>query len=172
VGGIGADLARWGGMSGVMAWAAFLGAWLLVAGPLYQGAMELHEADVDREAIEATKNQVPRPDNPSAWWWLLPPVMYLLWRRRSDRYRQATLAALTPVQREQFTSFVNKANGWFIVACGATLLAADETWQLAEHEHWPDWVFWVLAAGTLVLSIGNTTAHMIYDARQEAKMGT
>jgi hypothetical protein len=31
------------------------GAWLLVAGPLYQGAVELDELDVDREAIEGIK---------------------------------------------------------------------------------------------------------------------
>jgi hypothetical protein len=35
-------------MNQVIAWAGFLGAWLLVAGPLYQGALELREEDVDR----------------------------------------------------------------------------------------------------------------------------
>ena len=38
-------------MSQMIAWAAFLAAWLLVAGPLYQGALELREEDVDREGI-------------------------------------------------------------------------------------------------------------------------
>jgi hypothetical protein len=32
----------------VFAWAGFLGSWLLVAGPLYQGAIELFEAGIDR----------------------------------------------------------------------------------------------------------------------------
>ena len=36
-------------MNQVIAWAGFLGAWLLVAGPLYQGAIELREEEVDRE---------------------------------------------------------------------------------------------------------------------------
>ena len=42
-------------MNEVIAWVTFAGAWLLVAGPLYQGAVELDELDVDREAIEVIK---------------------------------------------------------------------------------------------------------------------
>jgi hypothetical protein len=99
-------------MNQVIAWAGFLGAWLLVAGPLYQGAIELHEEDIGREAIEASAARVPRPDPPSPWWWLLPPVIYLIRRQRSNAYRRAALAQLTQAQREQFTSFVNKATGW------------------------------------------------------------
>jgi hypothetical protein len=52
-------------MSQMIAWAAFLAAWLLVAGPLYQGALELREEDVDREGIEASTAGTPRPDPPS-----------------------------------------------------------------------------------------------------------
>jgi hypothetical protein len=40
-------------MNQVIAWVGFLGAWLLVAGPLYQGALELREEEVDREGIAA-----------------------------------------------------------------------------------------------------------------------
>jgi hypothetical protein len=36
----------------VIAWARFAGAWLLVAGPLYQGSVELVELDLDREGIQ------------------------------------------------------------------------------------------------------------------------
>ena len=39
-------------MDEVIAWATFAGAWLLVAGPLYQGSVELNEMDVDREGIQ------------------------------------------------------------------------------------------------------------------------
>jgi hypothetical protein len=52
-------------ISQMIAWAGFLGAWLLVAGPLYQGALELREEDVDREGIEASTGGAPRPDPPS-----------------------------------------------------------------------------------------------------------
>jgi hypothetical protein len=51
----------------VFAWAGFLGAWLLVAGPLYQGALELSEEDVDREGMQASIAQLERPEPPSAW---------------------------------------------------------------------------------------------------------
>jgi hypothetical protein len=55
------------GMNLVIAWAGFLGAWLLVARPLYQGALELDEEDVDRKGIEASAAHIPRPDPPSPW---------------------------------------------------------------------------------------------------------
>ena len=147
-------------MDQVIAWAGFLGAWLLVAGPLYQGAIELGEEDVDRDAIEASKAKVARPDLPSPWWWLIPPVMYVLWRHRSRAYRQAVLAQLNSSQREQFTSFINKANGWFTVAAGASLLAAEQSWHLSEGYRWPVWLFWVLIAVMLGAAVLNTALRM------------
>ena len=45
-------------MDEVIAWATFAGAWLLVAGPLYQGSVELGELDFDREGIEGIKGAV------------------------------------------------------------------------------------------------------------------
>ena len=83
-------------MDEVIAWATFAGAWLLVAGPLYQGSVELNELDVDRAGIEgkAIAAQAAQA-RPSAWWWLLPPVMYLLHRRWYQVLRQAMLAQLT-----------------------------------------------------------------------------
>jgi hypothetical protein len=152
-------------MDQVIAWAGFLGAWLLVAGPLYQGALELREEQVDREAIEVSKAKVPRPEWPSPWWWLVPPVMYELWRRRSNAYRDAVLAELSPAQREQFTSFINKANGWFTVAVGASLLAAEQSWNLITKYHWPGWLFWVLIAAMLGIAVLNTALRMSRDAQ-------
>jgi hypothetical protein len=69
-------------MDRVIAWATFAGAWLLVAGPLYQGSAELGQLDVDREGIQgkAAAAQAAQA-RPSPWWWLLPPVMYVLHRR-------------------------------------------------------------------------------------------
>jgi hypothetical protein len=148
-----------------IAWAGFFGAWLLVAGPLYQGAIELHEADVDRDAIEASTVGVPRPEPPSPWWWLFPPAMYVIRHRHRTAFRQAALARLTPIQREQFSSFVSKANGWFTVSIGATLLAAEQTWQVIERYHWPIWLFWLLVIVVLGVSVLNTAVRMIQDDR-------
>jgi hypothetical protein len=152
-------------MNQAIAWAGFLGAWLLVAGPLFQGAIELREEDVDREEIAASAGRVPRPDPPSPWWWLLPPVMYLLRHRRGQAYKRAALAQLTPAQRDQFTRFTNKATGWFTVATGAALLAADQTWRLTERYHWPGWLFWVLIIVMLCGSVLNTALRMNRDER-------
>jgi len=134
-------------------WATFAGAWLLVAGPLYQGSVELSELDFDREGIQgkAAAVQTGR-DRPSAWWWLLPPVMYVL-------------PQLTSTQREQMASFQSKSAGWFTVAAGATLLAAGETWQIVQHYGWPVWAFWLLAVVMLAAAILNTAVLMISYAR-------
>ncbi len=155
-------------MNQVIAWAGFLGAWLLVAGPLYQGALELREEDVDREGMEASIARIPRPEPPSPWWWLLPPVMYLIRRRRNNAYREAALAELTPAQREQRASFINKATGWFTVAIGAALLAAEQTWQVIERQHWSGWLFWLFIVVMLIASVLNTALRMARDERAAA----
>ena len=155
-------------MNQVIAWVGFLGAWLLVAGPLYQGALELLEEDVDREGIDATIARIPRPDPPSPWWWLLPPVMYLIRRHRSNAFRQAALAQLTQAQRDQSTSFINKAAGWFTVALGAALLAAEQTWQVINRQHWPAWLFWILIIVMLGVSVLNTALRMIHGRTAES----
>jgi hypothetical protein len=161
-------------MNEVIAWATFAGAWLLVAGPLYQGSVELDELDVDREAIEGIKASAVRtaPGRPSPWWWLLPPVMYLLHRRWTRTFRQATFAQLTQAQREQLTSFRNKATGWFTVAIGALLLAAGETWQIVEHHRWPTWLFWLLTVVMLAAAVLNTAVRMINDEHTQHPAGT
>jgi hypothetical protein len=154
-------------MHELIIWATFAGAWLLVAGPLYQGAVELAEMDVDRDAIEGIKASAAEAarNEPSAWWWLLPPVMYVLHRRWAKAFQQATWKRLTETQREQLTSFRNKATGWFTVAAGATLLALGETWQIVEYYGWPAWLFWLLIALMLTVSVLNTAVRMIGDAR-------
>jgi hypothetical protein len=148
-------------MNQAIAWVGFFGAWLLVAGPLYQGALQLLEEDIDREGIEATIARIPRPDPPSPWWWLLPPVMYLIRRHRSNAFRRAAMAQLTQAQRDQSTSFFNKATGWFTVALGAALLAAEQTWQVINRQHWPAWLFWILIIVMLGISVLNTALRMI-----------
>jgi hypothetical protein len=54
-------------MDGVIAWCGFFGAWLLVAGPVYQAALELQEQDIERERLQEATAQVPAPDPVSAW---------------------------------------------------------------------------------------------------------
>ena len=153
-------------MNEAIAWATFAGAWLLVAGPLYQGSVELAELEVDREGItgKAVAAQAAQ-GQPSAWWWLLPPVMYVLYRRWYKALRQAMLAQLTQTQREQLTSYQSKTAGWFTVAAGAALLAAGETWQIVRHYHWPVWMFWLLVVVMLAVAVLNTAVLMISAAR-------
>ena len=150
-------------------WATFAGAWLLVAGPLCQGSVELDELEIDREALEGVKASALQaaPKAPSPWWWLLPPVAYVLRRRWAREFRKATFAQLTEAQLAQFTTFRNKANGGFTVAGGATLLAAGETWQITEHYDWPVWVFWLLIVVMLAASVLNTALQMVHAHSQQ-----
>ena len=159
-------------MGSVIVWVTFAGAWLLVAGPLYQGSVELNELDVDREGIQGKVVAAQATqDRPSAWWWLLPPVMYVLHRRWYRTLRHAMLAQLTATEREQLTSFQSKATGWFTVAAGATLLAAGETWQLVERYDWPVWVFWLLIVVMLTAAVLTTAVLMIGAAQTRAADG-
>jgi hypothetical protein len=123
-------------MNEVIIWAQFAGTWLLVAGPLYQGSVELDEMDIDREGIEGVKT--------------------------------SALAAAPEAQREQITSFRNKATGWYTVAIGALLLAAGETWQIIRHYEWPVWLFWLLMVVMLIASLLNTAVRLISDHHTRA----
>jgi hypothetical protein len=149
----------------VIGWVVFAGAWLLVGGPLYQAAIELSEMEVDREGMEKLASQIPRTPMPSAWWWLLPPVMYFLARHRSQANQRAIFAAMTETQREQFTSFRNKAAGWLTVALGGAFLAAGETWEVSQHYEWPAWVFWLLIVVMMAFAVLNTAVRMAGNER-------
>lgn len=91
----------------------------------------------------------------------------LIRRHRGNAFRQAALAQLTQTQREQFTSFINKAVGWFTVAVGAFLLAVEQTWQVIDRYRWPVWLFWLLIVVMLGASVLNTALRMIHDERQQ-----
>ena len=146
-------------MSSVIAWSAFAGAWLLVAGPVYQAALELTAEEVERDAIDAAKNRVEVPRT-SAWWWLLPPVGYVLSRRRHRAYRVSVMTSLTRKQLEQLVRFADKANGWIFIALGAFLVAIADTWQIRELYHWPLWVYILLVAVMMFASAFNTAIRM------------
>ena len=54
-------------MNQLIAWAGFLGAWLLVAGPLYQGAIELLGAAVLNTALRMNRDaRAPEPGQEAA----------------------------------------------------------------------------------------------------------
>ncbi len=122
-----------------MAWCGFVGAWLLVAGPLAQGTIELGEQDLERDVLAGATTAVTKPPPVSAWWWLAPPIRYLLNRRRTREYRRAVTERLTLAQLEAIHSYLEKAQAWLLVAGGAALFAVKETWELRESYDWPRW---------------------------------
>ncbi|CAN5280973.1 hypothetical protein BH11ACT4_BH11ACT4_20310 [soil metagenome] len=149
-----------GPMDYFIAVCGFLGAWLLVAGPLLQASLELTEQEIDREKFDEVVSSLPRPIRISGWWWLLPPVAYYLTIRRNSDHQKAVMAALPPEQREQSLTFFNKATGWLIVAGGALLLASKETWEFVEQFEWPTWLFWVLVVVVFALCVTNAAVRM------------
>ncbi|GGL36482.1 hypothetical protein H9L10_14715 [Phycicoccus endophyticus] len=147
-------------MHALILWCGFAGGWLLVAGPVYQAAVELSEMDVERSEISALAEEVTPPKRTSPWWWLLPPVAYVLRRRESEAYQRRVVEAMTPRHLEQFVAFTSKATGWLFVAVGALLIATKETYELAEHLEWPSWAVWAVAAGMALLCSLNTAVRM------------
>lgn len=144
-------------MSQIIAWCGFLGAWLLVAGPIYQAAIELDDEDFEREEFARAVANVPRPAHLSQWWLLVPPVAYLLRVRRARAHRAALLDALSPTQVEQLLHFRDTASAWMFVAAGAFLIAVAETWGLRDEYGLPTWTFWALLAMMLAMCIANTS---------------
>lgn len=140
-----------------IAWSAFLGGWLLVAGPMYQGALELREEGERFADLRSVAARRPTVSGVSRWWWLLPPVAIVKERRRRARVQREVMKALTADQRRTLATFANKAKGWFIVTGGAFFIALKETWHLHELYHWPLWTYVVLVLVPLVLSFTHTS---------------
>lgn len=143
----------------ITAWCGFLGAWVLVAGPVYQGAVELGEIEVDREAIRSQADTTARPQRISPWWWLLPPVAYVKVTRIQSAWRDQVMASLTPEQRVQFLTYSNKAAGWFIVGAGAALIGIQQAAELVETLDWPGLV-------TIPLVVAAAAAALAYTVRR------
>lgn len=142
-------------------WAGFAGAWLLVAGPLFQAATELRDEDLDREQFEKVKTGLPDQERISSWWWLLPPVAYYKNRKSNDAYQKAVMAAMPAAAREQFVGFMNKANGWFTVAAGAFLIALKETWELAEVYELPTLLYFASVIVLSIAAVANTVVRLV-----------
>jgi hypothetical protein len=132
-------------------WAGTIGAWLLVAGPLFQGSLELWElarsgpAWPDRKRVDRAL-------------WLVPAVFYLVQRRRLQR--------MSVAGNELPDSFSNRATGWFAVAAGAFLVALKETWDLAEHAELAVPTYWAVVVLALLVSQANVTVRMLRLTRE------
>jgi hypothetical protein len=144
----------------ITAWCGFIGAWVLVAGPVYQGAVELGEVEVDREAIRSQADAVARPGRVSPWWWLLPPVAYVRTTRIQNLWRQQVMASMTAEQRIQFLTYSNKAAGWFIVGGGAALIGVQQAAELVETLGWPELVTIPLVAAAATTALAYTVRRM------------
>jgi hypothetical protein len=147
-------------MHELILWSGFFGAWLLVAGPLYQAALELRDENLSREDMAGLQPTEPTRKRPSGWWWLIPPVGYLKQRRYAQDEREAMMAALPRDVMTRWVSFMNKATAWFYVASGAFLIALKETYELVEGHEWPTWVFWVLVVVMAGIATVNTAVRM------------
>jgi hypothetical protein len=132
-------------------WAGAVGAWFLVAGPLFQGSLELWEvarsgpAWPDRRRVDRAL-------------WLLPAVLYVVQRSRLQR--------LSASGDELSASFANRATGWFAVAAGASLVALKETWDLAEHFDLAVTTYWAVVVLALMLAQANVTVRMLRLTRE------
>lgn len=138
-------------MSHVIAWCGFVGAWLLVLGPLNQAIREVQEEEFERDAIARAARSIDVPAPVSAWWLAVPPVYFVLRRRRDRVYKQLVRDAMSPEDLRAFAHLRDVAGAWFLVAAGASLIAAKETWELVETYDWGEWSFWALLVGMLAL---------------------
>lgn len=150
-------------MHELAAWCGFLGAWLLVAGPVYQAVLELRAEELETDRLRAAMSEIEEPPRVSPWWWLVPPVRLVLQRRRTERHQQHMMDTLSDPDYEAFRSYVNKAFGWLLVGLGGLFIAAKETVELAELHEWPTWLPWLLVVVMLWLSFGNAGARNRHD---------
>lgn len=144
------------GMEMIILIAGFLGGWLLVAGSVYQAALEMLEQDIGTDELREAGSKVEKPPRVSAWWWLVPPIRLYLAKRRRDAYMQSYFASLDAVQSEALTSYFHKSTAWLYVGIGSFLLATKETYELLEHAHILMGFLILIIFVLLVLSVFNT----------------
>ena len=150
-------------------WCGFFGAWLVVAGSVYQAVLELSEEEFEMDRLRAIGSAVPRPEPVSAWWWLVPPVRLVLNHRRGDEHRRQLLATISDEDYAAVTHYVNKATGWIYVAGGGSLIAVKETYDLTEEQRWSPIVCGILVVVMLGLGLGNAVARELRTRRLAAR---
>src|SRR6201996_8758304 len=143
-------------MPHVIAWCGFLGAWLLVAGPLDQAVREVEDQEFEHEVLDRAAARVEEPPPISNWWLLLPPVWWFLRRRRESIFRHRVGEAMDDEDLLAFLTVKDILNAWLYVAAGASLIAVKETWELHEAYEWPEWAFGLLVVGMLVFCVAIT----------------
>ncbi|MGW4246140.1 hypothetical protein [Nocardia sp. NPDC004722] len=146
-------------MEAIAAWSGYIGAWVLVAGPMYQGAVELGELGRNTAQIRSQMHEIPHP-RVSPWWWLLPPVAYFRTRGSESAWQQQVLESLTAQQRAEFVSYSNKAAGWFVVGGGAALIGVKEAVDLVETLEWPTPIAIVLIVAAAAIALTFTVRRM------------
>lgn len=133
-----------------------IGAWLLVAGPLFQGALELRDTSgrlpLGDDADWSTESSV------SAWWWLIPPFAVLVLWLEERRFPRLWRDVWSDEQREQARSFADRATGWLVVSAGAFFIALEVTWLLAREAGWPVIGYWLFVAALTATCVTATTA--------------
>jgi hypothetical protein len=145
-------------MHAVVAVASFVGAWLLVVGPIYQAALELRAQDIAEERIREVGRSLTPPPPITRWWWLVPPVMLYLLRRRIVEYRLQYFQALSLEDAKAMLVYFSKATAWMMVASGGILTAFSATWSLTECFHLGPIVFAALVVVLLGASIAYPSA--------------
>ena len=148
-----------------MLWFGFIGAWLLVAGPIYQAAQELLDQDIERERIREAQHAIEVPPRVSALWWFVPPIKLYLEHRRSQAYRQRFIASLLPEDVEAMMSFMSKAMAWLMVATGGLCIAIKETYELCEAYEAATWLMWLIVAGMAFCSVLYTVMSLVRVAK-------
>jgi len=145
-------------------WAGFVGAWLLVAGPIWQAVVELRDEEFEREKLVAVAEGLPPRQPVSSWWWLFPPAHFYVNRRSKERWQDQIVTALPDEDYDALNSFMAKARGWMLVGAGGLLIAVKETFELVEGYEWPTWLFWVLI---VVMAVAAVSQAAVQSARSD-----
>jgi hypothetical protein len=91
----------------LIAGSGFLRAWLLVAGPMFQAAVQLDAGEPERDWLAAAAGRSGPQRRSSRWWWLLPPVAYILPRRPQRNHRERLVDAVSHDDVETFVELTN-----------------------------------------------------------------
>src|SRR4051812_49318769 len=156
-------------MHSLIPWAGFLGAWLLVAGPVWQAGVRLGKEEFERERFMSAADALSPPERVSSWWWLLPPLRLYLSSRSNNRFQEQVLLSLPDEEYDAFSSFMAKARGWMLVGLGGLLILSKETWELVEGQDWDSWVFWLLFLGMALLAAVNAAYQSARQVRTTAR---